>query len=921
MPTAQKFAIVGAGPAGLYLAYRLKRRMPDADVRVLEQNSADATFGFGVVFSDQALAFLEADDSETAAAIAPHMQTWSDMQLNHRGEVITLDGVGFSAIGRLELLQLLQQRANSVGVSLNFNQTIDSLAELDWADVVVGADGLNSIVRRAHEGDFGTSLSYFGNKFAWFGTSQVFDTLTQTFVETEWGAFNAHHYRYANDRSTFIVECDRETWHHAGFSSLDPAESKQRCEEVFAGVLNRHALISNKSDWRSFPRLWNERWSFGNRVLLGDALHTAHFSIGSGTRLAFEDAIALDTALEQSPGDLALAFGTYQTNREPILRKLVGAANTSALWYEDFGERMQLDPIDFGYNYITRSGRVTMERLKKIAPSFAANYLSARPEPIIDPVADDSAGAIEIGFDRLCHQNASQILFDNLANGRADRPAAHGPFGTITYREICALAARYGNAFKAFELKRGERIVFLADDTPSTAAAFFGAMRAGYVPVVLNTLTPPDLLQFYLQDSAARIALADAAFIATFNETAVANTQLEQVVVIGQADFATVKVVAESNFLEDAPPNLTAAPTRPDDMAFWLYSSGTTGRPKGIVHLHHDMAYTAESYAKRILKLTPDDICYSVPKIFFAYGLGNTLTFPFAAGASCVLMSGQPRPDVVLSAIEKHKPTVFFGLPTLYTALAREEQAVGTDFSSIRLSISAAETLSKSVFDQWRDLTGQEVVEGLGSTELLHIYLSNRPDLKKLGAAGIRVPGYEVELRDGDGNALGDNKEGVLWARAHSSAPLYWNRPDKTAETMQGDWINTGDRFSRDTDGFYFFKGRADDLIKVSGQWVHPLEVERCLQTHSDVGECAVFAHKMDDERMTLRAFVSLKTGLPSNPQTTTKDLQDFVKGALLPYKYPRIVEYLKDLPKTGTGKLDRHALKDRPVAAPATDA
>ena len=233
------------------------------------------------------------------------------------------------------------------------------------------------------------------------------------------------------------------------------------------------------------------------------------------------------------------------------------------------------------------------------------------------------------------------------------------------------------------------------------------------------------------------------------------------------------------------------------------------------------------SYADNILKLTPDDICYSVPKIFFAYGLGNSLTFPFSAGACCVLVSGQPRPERVLDVIQTYRPTVFFGLPTLYTALARAASAVDTDFSSLRLSISAAETLSEAVFDEWRKLSGQEVIEGLGSTELLHIYLSNAPEKKKLGAAGRRVPGYELELRDANGNVLDDNEEGVLWVRGHSSAPLYWNRPDKTAETMLEDWINTGDRFSRDKEGYYFFKGRADDLIKVSGQWVHPLEVER----------------------------------------------------------------------------------------------
>ena len=910
-------AIVGGGPAGLYLAYRLKRRCPEARVEIFEQNPSDATFGFGVVFSDQALAFLGSDDPDTAAAITPHMQTWSDMRLNHRGEMVVIDGVGFSAIGRLELLQLLQCRADAAGAVLRYETAIadlDDLDDLGAFDLIVGADGLNSAVRRTHEAEFGTSLSYFDNRFVWYGTGRPFDTLTQSFVETEWGQFNAHHYRYAPDKSTFIVECARTTWERAGIAGHDEEHSRALCSGIFRDVLEGHELIANASQWRSFPRLWNKRWSYRNRVLIGDALHTAHFSIGSGTRLAIEDAIALDNALAAHPDDLATALQTYQAEREPVLAKLVTAANTSAEWYEDFGRRMQLDPLDFGYDYITRSGRMTDDRLRRIAPGFAARYEAERPAQIDDPLGDASAGSAEISFDKRRHNNASAILFDNLDKGRGDRPAAHGPAGTLSYRELCGLASQYGHAFRAFGLRRGERVVLFMDDTPSCAAAFFGAMRAGFVPVVLNTLTPPDLLQFYLDDSQSRLAVCDAAFAGTFGDAAVAGTALKQVVIANGSATAAVATVEEARFIHGRPDDIQAAPTRPDDMAFWLYSSGTTGRPKGIVHLHHDMAYTAQSYADSILKLTPDDICYSVPKIFFAYGLGNTLTFPFSAGASCVLIPGQPRSDVVLGAVHDYKPTVLFGLPTLYTALGRAAAASETDFGSLRLCISAAETLSEAVFTQWRDLTGLEIVEGLGSTEMLHIYLSNHPDRKKLGAAGMRVPGYEVEVRDDDGAVFGDNQEGVLWARGHSSAPLYWNRPDKTADTMVGDWVNTGDRFVRDADGFYFFKGRNDDLIKVSGQWAHPLEVEQCLQTHPEIGECAVFAHKMLDERMTLRAVVVMKAGLPSEPLAVTDQLQAFVKQALLPHKYPRIVEYVDELPKTGTGKIDRHVLKLRPL-------
>ena len=321
------------------------------------------------------------------------------------------------------------------------------------------------------------------------------------------------------------------------------------------------------------------------------------------------------------------------------------------------------------------------------------------------------------------------------------------------------------------------------------------------------------------------------------------------------------------------------------------------------------MPYSEAAFARNVLKLTPDDICFSVPKIFFAYGFGNSITFPFSVGAAALLLPGQPKPDVIFAAIGKFRPTVFFGLPTLYTSLTKAASAATTDFASLRLSVSAAEVLSADVFNGWKELTGLEIVEGLGSTEVLHIYLSNRPEWKKLGAAGLRVPGYELMLQDKDGRDVGDNEEGILWARGDSNTPLYWNRPDKTAETVRdGGWIYTGDRFLRDGDGFHFFRGRADDLIKISGQWVYPLEVELCLADHPDVRECAVLAVELPDRRMTLTAAVVMNTIGFDEPHTT-KALQDYVKRKLLPYKYPRQIEFLNELPKTGTGKIDRQAL------------
>jgi 2-polyprenyl-6-methoxyphenol hydroxylase-like FAD-dependent oxidoreductase len=369
-----RIAILGAGPAGLYLSYLIKRRQPDINVAVYEQNPSDATWGFGVVFSDRALEFLREDDEETYAAIVPHMESWNDITLNHRGERIAIDGVGFAAVGRLHLLQMLQARARSVGVEPVYRHVVKSLDELADADLVVGADGVNSLVRRTHEAAFGATVKLLTNRFAWFGTSKRFDTLTQTFVTTDLGTFNAHHYRYAPDASTFIVETDAETFSRAGFAGMSDAETRVTCERIFAETLDGHPLISNNSIWRQFPLIHNEHWSVGNRVLLGDSLHTAHFSIGSGTRLAMEDAIALDKALAAHGRDVPAALSAYEAARRPILEKLVNGANSSMYWYEHFAEHMQLSPAEFAISYIMRSGRIDIERLRKLSPRFVAWY-------------------------------------------------------------------------------------------------------------------------------------------------------------------------------------------------------------------------------------------------------------------------------------------------------------------------------------------------------------------------------------------------------------------------------------------------------------------------------------------------------------------------------------------------------------------
>jgi 2-polyprenyl-6-methoxyphenol hydroxylase-like FAD-dependent oxidoreductase len=374
-----KVLIVGAGPAGLYLAYLLRRQRRDADITLVEQNPPGSTVGFGLVFSERALDFLYKDDPETHDLIVPAMETWRDLTIVHRGERVRIDGIGFAGIGRLRVLELLHQRLEAAGFAPRFQSEIASEAQLRGYDLVVGADGVNSVVRRTFADRLGTSIRYLSNKFAWYGTRKQFATLTQTFLDSEFGPVNAHHYSYSPDTSTFLVECAPETWERAGFGGMSEAQSLELCQRIFAEPLGGEKLVSNRSIWRNFPVIWNERWSVDNVVVIGDALRTAHFSIGSGTRLAMEDAIALARAVGEYPDDVRSALQAFEAARRPIVEKLVAAANASGEWYERFPEHMKADPLELAMSYIQRSGRIDRDRLREISPDFVARYEQAHP--------------------------------------------------------------------------------------------------------------------------------------------------------------------------------------------------------------------------------------------------------------------------------------------------------------------------------------------------------------------------------------------------------------------------------------------------------------------------------------------------------------------------------------------------------------
>ena len=370
--------VVGAGPAGLLFSLLIKRRFPEWRVQVFEQNPPDATFGFGVVFSKGALAFLERDVPDFHEQLTRRLEAWPMQRIVHRDEQVDIDGNGFTAIGRLELNQFLQTLCSDAGVTIDYDHVISSFVEISDANLLVGADGANSFVRRALESDFEPQIEWLTNRFAWYGTAQLFDCLTLTFRANQDGSFVAHHYRHSPTMSTFVVECDATTWRRAGLDRMSDEDSRAYCESVFARDLGGHGLVSNKSIWRQFALIANQHWSVGNVVLLGDALRTVHFSIGSGTRLAFEDAIALDRAFSEADEDAPRALAIFERERRPIVEKILSAANASSYWYERFPEKMALEPWELAYDYMTRSGRMSDERMRELSPMFMARVNEER---------------------------------------------------------------------------------------------------------------------------------------------------------------------------------------------------------------------------------------------------------------------------------------------------------------------------------------------------------------------------------------------------------------------------------------------------------------------------------------------------------------------------------------------------------------
>lgn len=507
-----------------------------------------------------------------------------------------------------------------------------------------------------------------------------------------------------------------------------------------------------------------------------------------------------------------------------------------------------------------------------------------------------------------CYNAALDLLDRNLLEGRGERLAVIDDRGQYSYAELTERANRFANALENLGVEREERVLLALHDGVDFPVAFLGAIKAGIVPVPVNTLLTPQDYSFMLRDCGARALVVSASIMEKF-EPAIAEQggRLKAVIVSGGEAAGDRK--AFDALLAAASPRHEPAHTHPDDFCFWLYSSGSTGTPKGAVHLHSHLMETARLYAQPILGISAEDRVFSAAKLFFAYGLGNALTFPFSVGATAILMAERPTPARVAKRLVDHAATIFYGVPTLYSFMLASDELPSAEQLSLRICASAGEALPQELGERWKERTGVDIMDGIGSTEMLHIFLSNRPDDLRYGTSGKPVPGYEAKIVGEDGQPVAPGEIGDLLVSGPSCAVLYWRKREKSRETFQGHWTRTGDKYRLDEDGYWVYCGRSDDMLKVSGQYVSPFEVEGALVTHPSVLEAAVVGNADADELVKPKAYVVLKGGATPRPGLE-EELKSHVKTRLAPYKYPRWIEFVPELPKTATGKIQRYKLR-----------
>ncbi|OPY68069.1 MAG: Benzoate--CoA ligase [Syntrophorhabdus sp. PtaU1.Bin050] len=515
--------------------------------------------------------------------------------------------------------------------------------------------------------------------------------------------------------------------------------------------------------------------------------------------------------------------------------------------------------------------------------------------------------------------NAADYFVDrNIRQGRGHKVAVYTEYRNYTYNDIQKMTNKTANAFRELGVHVDDRIMILMLDVPQFYAVFWGAVKIGAVPIPVNTMLTPDDYEYYLNDSRARVLVISEQLIPIVTQIKGDLRYLRDLIVISETRGAHIPFRQK---YRHAPETIKTEFTTKDDVCFWLYSSGSTGSPKGAIHSQYDMVVTSQAFGQNVLGLNENDIVFSAARLFFSYGLGNGMYFPMSVGGSAVLNPHSPSPENVFRHLERFRPTIFFGVPTLYGQLLdfkeKEDKEKGItanpnenhEFSSVRICVSAGEALPTDIFYRWKKRYGIEIIDGIGSTEMLHIFLSNRPGDVRPGSTGKPVPGYELKLVDDEGQEVPRGEIGTLHVKGDSAAQQYWRKREKTRLTMQGEWVNTGDKYYIDEDGYYWCAGRADDMLKVGGIWVSPFEVEDCLLKHSAVFEAAVIGKEDEKGLIKPKAFVVLRSGHEPSEELE-KELKQWVLDRLAKFKYPRWIEFVKELPKSSTGKIQRFKLR-----------
>jgi 4-hydroxybenzoate-CoA ligase len=516
--------------------------------------------------------------------------------------------------------------------------------------------------------------------------------------------------------------------------------------------------------------------------------------------------------------------------------------------------------------------------------------------------------------ERRPYNAASDFVDANVTAGRGNKIAFKEGARTLTYGALQKETCRFASGLTALGFGHETRMAVLALDVIEFPIAFWGAIRGGIIPIPLNTLLSTDQYAYMIEDSRAAVLLVSEALAKTVEPALPKMTWLKAVIVIGDKKSISTGSIPAYSFDEvvaKGKADIFTAPTLSDEVAFWLYSSGSTGAPKGTKHIHSSLIFTAKSYAEQILGIREDDVIYSAAKLFFAYGLGNAMTFPMSVGATTVLLPTRPTPDSVFDIIKNEQPSLFFGVPTLYAALLADKRATkGAGSSKLRMCVSAGEALPQHVGENWKVQVGVDILDGIGSTEMLHIFLSNRPGEVRYGTSGKPVPGYDAKILDEHGKECGTDEIGELVVRGASAADGYWNQREKSRRTFAGEWTYTGDKYVRDADGYLRCCGRTDDMFKVSGIWVSPFEVESALVSHEAVLEAAVIGHEDSDGLLKPKAYIVLKQGFASN-DALFESLKAHVKDKAGAWKYPRWIDVKAELPKTATGKIQRFKLRE----------